>query len=109
MAGVCCSSIRWTSCAAWRPCVPPKGQNLVRYHGVFAPNSKHRGAVVRLVRGQRHTLSRWASGAAREMAPRRSASPGSGQRPSEPPLGPAPPDTLGRPPEARLRARLSLA
>ena len=49
MAGVCCSSIRWTSCAALAAFVPPKGQNLVRYHGVFAPNSKHRGAVVRLV------------------------------------------------------------
>ncbi|MDF1564898.1 MAG: transposase [Deltaproteobacteria bacterium] len=28
--------------------VPPKGQNLVRYHGVFAPNSKHRPALALL-------------------------------------------------------------
>ncbi|MDF1566121.1 MAG: transposase [Deltaproteobacteria bacterium] len=28
--------------------VPPKGQNLVRYHGVFAPNSKHRHALALL-------------------------------------------------------------
>ncbi|MDF1565525.1 MAG: transposase [Deltaproteobacteria bacterium] len=28
--------------------VPPKGQNQVRYHGVFAPNSKHRPALALL-------------------------------------------------------------
>ena len=43
----------WSTCAATSPALVPKPRvNLTRYHGVFAPNSKHRVWVTPARRGK---------------------------------------------------------